>query len=88
MSLKDEDLYKEFDQLVKGSCFSFVLKKPLYEDQLGVYKTEEGNWRVSLMGERGHLFVVGTFAERETAIKEARQYLIELRDMFRDMSKY
>ena len=83
MSLTDEDLLKELNKLVEGTYLSFSLEEPHMEYEVGLYKTEGGAWRVSLMEERGHLFVAGTFVKRETAIKAARQYLIELRDIFK-----
>ena len=83
MSLTDEDLLKELNKLVEGTYLHFYLEKPGMEYDVGLYKTEGGAWRVSQMQERGNLFVIGTFVKRETAIKEARQYLIELRDIFK-----
>lgn len=66
--------------MVEGSDTGWYDGRPIFENQVGVYQDGKA-WVVGHRRERGQLFELGRYVDKETAIKCASGYVDVLKGM-------
>jgi hypothetical protein len=66
--------------MLEGSDTEWYDGRSIFENQVGVYQDGKA-WVVGHMRERGQLFEIGRYVEKETAIKCASSYVDLLKSM-------